>query len=299
LKKTHLIFFTFILSIFLVGLQFGSCRFNVEIDDNFSYVIGNATLNATLGSNTFQVSGINIENTNIEETGVFYVTVKDILPSAVVFTYRSGEHEVYSNVQNNTIDSIVKSSNLYVFSLFERFANSWSNWESFYQLGYDLLFSPTFVPFIDIGQSTWDFIEGYAVSFNNHFSTITSTEAGDYYMDYKGVTRDGVFLAEWFVEMNEMRTFNENEINVTGISQYRLAIQQSTGVILGSRYEGSCSGEYNGEIVDFFASICIEDVQYNMPSFELSQNSSISPIFIISSAVSIFVGTVITAKRRK
>ena len=296
LVKKWKLFIPILLSALLIGAKNCTAEFSVEADDKINYTIVQADLDVNIGYNSFQVSGINIDNNNIEEGYTLSAEVDTVSSVVTIFTYSARGHATSATVQFDAIEFMIPQTVHYAFSLFEMGANDWSVLEDSFEYGFNLLFIPTFVPFIDVTDTTWSWIDGYFASYSYFFATATFDHA-NYTMQYESKTKGDVFTAEWLVQMSDIRTNQAFNVDVTGSSHYKLSIQKSTGIILGSRYEGSCFGELNGLTVDVSTSLLFEEENYDMPGFKIG-SASISPLFLLSGTTSIFIVAIITRKRK-
>ncbi len=300
IRKIWRIIFPIIISALLVNLQFSTSTFNVNVGDKIDYFISEASLEATIGSDYLEISGISINEKNVEEGNSLSVEINDISSLGVSATFAAMGFEVPSIIRVDVVEYLIPFSVTYVFSIMLSFANDWSNTETLFAEGYNILFLPTFAPFIDITESTWEFIEMYSYNFAHYFLTATNDNA-NFTIDYTSRTRNDVFTAEWVVEMIDIRSNELFISNITGVSHYQISIHKSTGIVLGTRYDGSCSGELNGYAVNVSASLLFEEVDYNMPAFKLQPSQGASAIGFISSIVCIFgISSVLNfSKKRK
>ncbi len=301
IKKIWIIIFQIILSALLVNLQFSACTFNVSKGEKINYSISEASLEAAIGLDYFETSGISIYGKNIEEGHSFSVEIDDVSSALVKVTFAAEDSEDIGYIGLDVVEYLIPDSVMYVFNVMGSFANNWKTAETRFAEGYQILYMPTFVPFIDITESTWEYLNLYSYNFAHFFLTATSDNA-NYTIDYTSKTKSDVFTAEWVVEMIDIRSNERFISNITGTSNYQISIHKLTGIVLGSRYEGSCSGEINGYAVDVSTSLLFEEVDYNMPAFKLQPSQGVSAIGFISSILSVFAiskGRYFSKKRKR
>ena len=72
-------------------------------------------------------------------------------------------------------------------------------------------------------------------------------------------------------------------------------MDRSTGILLGSRYEGSCSGVLNDFPINIEFKLLFQEVNYDMPEFEYDSTGGLSASnWMITTSSIAFVTMIVT-----
>ncbi|HUU77130.1 MAG TPA: choice-of-anchor S family protein [candidate division Zixibacteria bacterium] len=283
-----------ILIISLSVFQDSSCTFNVKNGDYFEYIISQAEFSATVGSNTLSSTGIKMNENNVPIGSVLSINVTYVIGNTVYFWMSAHGNRLSGVARPNLEEGNMWASVLYIIGVLDLLTNNWEYNINYFENGFNLYYTQTFIPFFEAEQETWDFIDNFITELESYYTT-TKTDQADYTLFYLNSEENDIFIGEWLVLFNDNRQNELFNASLTATSHYKSAMQKSTGILLGSRYEGSCTGELDGLPIDIAFKLLFQEINYDMPDFEYDSTGGLSSNnWIITTSSVTFVTIIIT-----
>ena len=275
--------------------------FAVYEGDTFNYLISEAEFDAIVGSNTMSSTGIKLNNENIPTGTIMVVNITKVKISSVSFTYTAQEQQILGII-NLDLEKTFLTSGIYsILGTLESLTTDWEGSMLYYENGFNMYFIFTFLPFFEAEQETWDNIDSIEENMNSIHSTITDPDL-NYEIFYLKSERNNILVTEWLLTWSDQRHNDLFNASLTATSQLKIAFDKTNGVVLGSNYEGYCSGELNDFDVDISMKLKIESLSYDLPDFEFNTTGGLVKldlIFIIGNSAVLFVIIGIVKKRKK